>query len=294
MHLTDTHLQALCSIAIEAAEKAGTLIYSYHNTSVEVNTKDGGDSRASQVVTEVDLKSQELILDILAPTIASYDLALLTEESEDDKERLEKDYFWCIDPIDGTLPFTEGIPGYAVAISLLSKEGIPQIGVIYDPVYKKLYHAIKGLGAFKNNIPWVVSEKVNEVLTFYYNRSFQSLPSFNEVVKALHDLAKSAGLKGVEIQQAGGAVMNAISAIDNSPSCYFAFPKKAKGGGSFWDYAATSCIYHELGLPATDIYGKPFFFNHPESTFMNQTGVLYASNSAIAEQIQFLSKQFIG
>ena len=52
-----------------------------------------------------------------------YDLALLTEELEDDGSRHVKDYFWCIDPIDGTLPFTQKKPGYGVSIALVARDG---------------------------------------------------------------------------------------------------------------------------------------------------------------------------
>ena len=52
-----------------------------------------------------------------------YDFGILTEETPDNGSRLVKDYFWCVDPLDGTLPFTEGTPGYSVSIALVSKSG---------------------------------------------------------------------------------------------------------------------------------------------------------------------------
>lgn len=291
MQLQIKHLQELCDIAIDAANKAGRYIFSNHKSNFEIKTKKGVKSKASQVVTEVDYNSQKIILDTLKESISKYDLGVLTEESEDTKERLEKDYFWCIDPLDGTLPFTEGKPGYSVSISLISKAGIPVIGIVYDPVHDDLYYAIKNLGAFRNNKKWALNTKENDNLYFYYNRSFKNLSSYNTVIEYLENYAIQNGLNQVITKQAGGAIMNAITALDNNPSCFFAFPKKDKGGGSFWDYASTACIYNELNLHVSDIIGQSLNFNNPDSTFMNHCGVLYTTNNELSIQIQELYKR---
>ena len=54
-------------------------------------------------------------------------------------------------------------------------------------------------------------------------------------------------------------------------------PKQEKGGGSIWDFAATACIYGELGLPATNFEGGPLDLNRKDGTFMNHEGVFYAN-----------------
>ena len=105
--MRDLDLQFLAESAVVAARTAGRIISRYSNQEIEVAHKDGGHTYASQVVTEVDRKAQDAILEILNPSCDEYDFALLTEESEDDHSRFQKDYFWCIDPLDGTLPFTK-------------------------------------------------------------------------------------------------------------------------------------------------------------------------------------------
>ena len=123
-------LVALTEQAVQAAREAGGIIRSYQDREVEVLHKEGGDTYASQVVTEVDRKAQDSILRVLGPVCEEFDLAVLTEESEDDRSRLEKDCFWCIDPMDGTLPFIRREPGYSVSIGLVAHDGLPQIGVV--------------------------------------------------------------------------------------------------------------------------------------------------------------------
>ena len=71
--------------------------------------------------------------------------------------------------------------------------------------------------------------------------------------------------------------MNACSVLENFPACYFKFPKSKNGGGSIWDFAATTCIYQELGLPATNFEGGKLDLNRKDSTFMNHQGVFYAN-----------------
>ncbi|VGO22293.1 3'(2'),5'-bisphosphate nucleotidase CysQ family protein [Pontiella sulfatireligans] len=272
MNLNFKHLNALAEIAIRAARKAGKHIS--ETRPINVQHKEGGDTLASQVVTEVDQQAQDIILETLEPTFAQFDLALLTEESADDESRLAKDYFWCIDPIDGTLPFIESVPGYAVSIALVSRSGMPQVGVVYDPVEHTLYHAITGQGAFRDSMPWNLPEAGSKV-RIITDRSVAAYPYCGKVATALN-----ASVKGQ-----GGAVMNAIWCLENPPACYFKFPKPEKGGGCFWDYAATVCIYNELGAIATDMSGKPMSLNLPESIYMNPFGILYATDSKLAQKI---------
>ncbi len=288
MILSDTKLQNLCAAAIEAAQKAGALISSYTDKNVVVNNKKAADSLASQVVTEVDIKAQETILDILAPTLSEYDLALLTEESVDDKSRFEKDYFWCIDPMDGTLAFTEKTPGYAVSIALVAKNGDAQLGVVFDPVTNTLYSAIKNKGAYKNGSVWspLAQMKQANVFHLFIDRSYLEQNNCTEVINAIEKEANTMGIKEFKIEKLAGAVLNACQVMDKAPGCYFKVPKPESGGGSLWDFAATACIVSEVGGYCKSMDGSALDLNRSDSTFMNHKGALYASNSEIAERIK--------
>ncbi|MBI9062660.1 MAG: hypothetical protein JEZ14_11800 [Marinilabiliaceae bacterium] len=294
MQLTTDNLNSLCQTAISAALTAGQLISDYTGREIKVENKTGGSSLASQVVTEVDLLSQQCILEIIEPTCKSYDLALLTEESADDHSRLEKDYFWCIDPLDGTLPFTESTPGYAVSIALVTKAGIPQIGVVYDPVKQTLYHAIKGHGAYRNQEPWLVTKDCNKKpLTLITDRSFLKHPLFEASMTELKRISNQLGCTKLSTIHHGGAAMNALWVLENSPACYFKYPKPQDGGGSLWDYAATACVFHEMGAAVSDIHGDPLELNRVDSTFMNHRGVLFAHTAELAIHIQTLYQQLV-
>lgn len=267
-----------------AAQQAGALISSYTNRSVTVQHKASGSSLASQVLTEVDELSQKIILNTLHPTLVQFNLGLLAEESEDNRSRFEKDYFWCIDPLDGTLSFIKQTPGYSVSIALVSRAGEPVIGVIYDPVRRTIYDATQHQGARRNGKSWRPSA-TDKSLSMIADRSFPDSPHYHEVRAGLKCIAAQAGWPGVETVMHGGAAMNACWVLENAPACYFKFPKPQNGGGSLWDFAAAACIFNESGAVATDIFGQPLDLNRADSTFMNHRGTLFASDQALAQQI---------
>lgn len=292
MKLTNEDLKRLGMLAKKAARDAGAYIHSRVGEHGETRTKESGDTPASQVVTEVDLESQRIILNVLGDSIGDYQLGLLTEESVDDSSRLHSDYFWCIDPLDGTLSFVEGKPGYSVSIALVSREGRAVIGVIYDPTKGVTYHAIKGLGAFRDeNLIGPAKNQKGEVLYWLMDRSMKSVPGFPSVAKAVEQIAKQAGLSRVIQIDYVGAALNAAWVTQNPAAIYFKLPKLAKGGGSFWDFAASSCLLEEWGQPATDIHGVPLDLNRADGTFMNEQGVIYASQNKLADAVKQLHQE---
>lgn len=286
MKLNKEQLQYLSGLAERAAYAAGNIINQYSQGKIEVLHKDRGDSLASQVVTEVDHKAQKAILKILEPVSAEYDLAILTEESPDNGERLEKQAFWSIDPMDGTLAFIQKTPGYSVSIALVAKNGDPMIGVVYDPVNDSLIHSIRGDGIFRNRIPLTIPSLDLELpLVLKTDPSFKKHPWFDETLEGLEVIAGELGLKGAEVQYAAGGVMTACKILQAPNICYFKYSRTGNSGGSLWDYAATACLFHEAGAIATDIYGNSMELNRPDSTFMNHHGLLYAANKDLADRI---------
>jgi fructose-1,6-bisphosphatase/inositol monophosphatase family enzyme len=269
-------LLQLNNIAIKAALSAGKIIQKYMNDDVPVDKKKGGESYASQVVTEVDRKCETAIISHLLPSCVKFDLGLLSEETEDDGSRFEKDFFWCIDPMDGTLAFINKQPGFSVSIALIARDGTPCIGVVFDPSTDTLYHAIKGNGVFKNGSPWEIKH-TNNHLTYVTDEKLKDTPRASEIKSLLNEKVEKLSLNGVKEIAGAGSVLNGIHVLENGPACMFKFPKKESGGGSIWDFAATACIYRELGLPATNFEGGRLDLNRKEDAFMNQEGVFYSN-----------------
>lgn len=249
MDLKTKDLEELLEVAKRSALEAGRIINNASKNQIEVNHKDDAKSVRSQIVTNIDLEVEKQIYEHLYSTFEKYDLGILTEETTDNLSRLQKDFFWAVDPIDGTYYFAKDVEGYAVSIGLLSAKGEPILGVVYDPRNDDLYSAIKGLGAFKNHSPFRV-------------RKIQSPP--------------------IEINDNdAGAVLNCLKTIENSPAFYCKRPKKELGGGCIWDYAACAIIQLEAGGYYSDFYGQPLNLNSSETVYMNQTGVFFSSSKEI-------------
>ena len=291
MELKETQLKELLQVAKDAAIDAGRHIQSQFDQHYVKQSKVGGDSLASQVVTEVDFKAQEIILNHLSNSMVEYDLGLLTEESVDDESRAVKDYFWCIDPMDGTLPFTEHRTGYAVSIALITKACDAVVAVVYIPDLEECYSAVKHQGVWLNNKSYTRNPKTQgEAIDVYWDSSFKSEPYFEYLVK---ELTKHAQSKNWEIRFHFdfGGVRNAIGVMQSAYSCYFKFPKKVKGCGSIWDYAATSLFFQELDLGVTDASGNTLHLNRSKTTFMNEVGIMYATDQKLSQFILELGEK---
>jgi len=302
MTLTICQLEQLLQLATQAALSAGTFINHVDRRALRVQSKQAGSSLSAQVVTQVDLDSQAIILEILQPSIEQYDIAILTEENASEEDvathaRFNKDYFWCIDPLDGTLPFIEGGDGFAVSIALVDISGKPIIGVVYKPSTGDLYQAINAgyliSRVLKNGEIWRPVQPLSELckqhnttLSLYIDRSFQQDLRYPTVLKKLTKQAEQQGLR-LQVIKNCGAVMNAIGVLENPPACYVKLPKPQIGGGSLWDFSATAAITQALShqylassskalCRVSDYQGAPLDLNRVDSNYMNHRGVLYS------------------
>ncbi len=304
MQLDSADLEQLLQLATKAALTAGEYIAQFDRKQLDVDSKCAGSSLSAQVVTQVDIDSQALILSVLAPSIKYYNLGVLSEENADEAqaahhERLTSEYFWCIDPLDGTLPFIENMPGYAVSIALVSKSGKPSIGVVFNPSTGDLYQAINDASnsqVIKNGQPWLLQPYdtfleregkapaiSSDVFTLFIDRSFSQDPRYNPLLEAVAEQLKLVGIRSLEVINTSGAVMNAIGVLENAPAAYIKLPKPQKGGGSLWDFSATAAIFEALiqsgsTVAVSNIHGAPLDLNRKDSNYMNHEGVFYSVN----------------
>lgn len=273
----EEHLDGLCHVAKEAALKAGTFIQSAIDSGFEVLNSKSGHTEASQVLTEVDIKSQDIILSHLEESIAAHDLGLLCEEGAQDASRLDKHYFWCIDPMDGTLAFINGTTGYSVSIALVDKYGESLIGVVYRPDTKELYTCIKGQGVFKNGQLRKGADYNQRSLKWYADRSLLKEPSFDRMEVAIRGHAEKEHLEYSKVITGSGAVVNAIEVMSAAHGIYFKRITENKGGGCIWDFAATNLFFIELGLFVCSMKGTRVNLNDSRTVYMNHQGMFYGT-----------------
>lgn len=107
-----------------------------------------------QVLTEADLAVDRLLRDMLLG--ARPDDAWLSEETPDDRARLERRRVWVVDPIDGTRAFADRVPEFSISIALVV-EGEPALGAVLNPATDELFEAQRGGGASLNGRPMAAS-----------------------------------------------------------------------------------------------------------------------------------------
>jgi fructose-1,6-bisphosphatase/inositol monophosphatase family enzyme len=269
-------LLELVDSAKGACLEAGKIaMASFKSKDLLVKQKDGGSSLASQVVTEVDIRCQEAILNYLSPTIEKYELGFLGEETPEDQSRLHAEYFWCVDPLDGTLPYSQGKPGFSHSIALVGKNGETLIAAVYDPIEDKFYHAIKGRGCFINgqrfHIPGSMPE--SDLVTIFADESLKKIDDFDRLDQ------------NCRIIFGEGAVKKIINVMKTPNSCYFKLPKNQKGGCALWDLAAASLILSESGGITTAYNDKPINYNNPEHLYLNSYGFFVCHDKTVREKI---------
>ena len=130
-------------IAQFAALKAGNKIMDYYKNNYSIKEKG-----VHNPVTDADITANDIIYNILSKKFPDY--GFLSEETKDSSNRLDKEFVWVIDPLDGTKEFIEGIPHFVVSIGLV-KNGKPIVGVLYNPVSKELFYAEYKKGAYYNH-----------------------------------------------------------------------------------------------------------------------------------------------
>jgi 3'(2'), 5'-bisphosphate nucleotidase len=138
--------------------EAGQLIMEIYNKDFTIEYKDD-----KSPLTEADIKSNELIckaLEKLYPTIP-----ILSEENKEVAYEIRKDweYYWCIDPINGTKEFIKKNDEFTVNIALVHK-GIPVLGVVYAPALKLMYYSKQGRGAYKNDTKLPIKREDNKFI----------------------------------------------------------------------------------------------------------------------------------
>ena len=132
---------------ILAAKHAGEAILEVYDSDFAVEHKDD-----KSPLTLADKKSNEIIENVLEQTITvnNSTVPILSEEGRETQydERKKWEYFWLVDPLDGTKEFVKRNGEFTVNIALIHKHK-PVLGIIYIPVKDVFYFAAINIGTYK-------------------------------------------------------------------------------------------------------------------------------------------------
>lgn len=252
-----TYRTALCNIVRRAAIAAGDLTLDYFDESgvPDVMVKADGSP-----VTKADQLAEESILRALADVDAS--IPVIAEESVAAgrvPDIAGAEYFWLVDPLDGTRGFINGSGEYCVNIALIER-GAPVLGVIYAPVTGDLYAGFGPETALRYKVdddrekPLQCRRVPRGGLTVTASRHFgdgDRLGEMMEMMKVEKMLKRSSALKFCAIASGKADVYIRT------------------GETSEWDSAAGHAILLAAGGDVVDQTGRPLTYGHVDRGFKN-------------------------
>ena len=222
-----TDINQLLQLALKIANDAGNFLVD-RPASWDLTVK----STAIDIATQMDLASEKLI--VAAILAARPDDGIIGEEgaSRESKSGIT----WVIDPVDGTVNYFYGLPGWSVSIAAKDASGT-LVGVVHSPTVNSTWHASKGGGAFLNDVKIACNDPIelNRALLstgFAYDVNVRSeqLKIVNALLPQIRDL-----------RRIGSAAVDICHVATGLVDGYF------ETGLFEWDLAAAQLIAQEAG-----------------------------------------------
>lgn len=231
-------LKPYLELSKKVAQDAGQILLKGQEEGFSVKYKGKSD-----LVTEIDKKSEQFIVEQILTAFPDH--SILGEEGSNQTK--DTNYRWIIDPIDGTTDFAHGHPYFCVSIGL-EIDGEMAVGAVYAPVYKELFSAAKGMGAFLNDTKMSVSE-VETLEEALLGTGFN--PSAPELIKENITHFEYFQNKSHGIRRCGAAALDICFVAAGRLDGFW------ENGLSAWDMAAGKIIVEEAGGTVTALNGNP-------------------------------------
>ncbi|NBQ17761.1 inositol monophosphatase [bacterium] len=245
---------------------AGDILLTYFNK----NNLERFDKPDGSFATQADLESEKFLIAKLHELVP--EAGFFTEETG--IKNGNNEYLWVIDPLDGTTNFAQGLPYFCISIAL-TKNNIPVVGVVYNPLLQEFFYALKGAGAFLiTPITQTTHQKVNinhQTLNLNNHKSLKnsvilfSVPYkknmhfFDEITSIAHQAYSVRTLGAAALDQAYVAAGRGDAVVMQ--------------GLSWWDVAAGMLLITEAGGIVTDFKGEEITPKY--QTFLGGISPLY-------------------
>lgn len=265
------HLPALCNMTRRVAVQAGEITLE-HFDEAGLDESRYDIKLDGSPLTKADTEAEAYIIKELR--IMLPDVPVIAEESiaRGEATSLEgHDYFWLVDPLDGTMQFKKGSNEYTVNIALIH-HGVPVIGVIFAPARGELYAAcgpgtaIRWLAENEKDKSIKVRRAPHEGLTVLSSKNYGDPKKLDSFLRN-HKVAKCIGL---------GSSLKLCSIAAGKADLYPRF-----GETSEWDTAAGDAILRAAGGLIEDMNGQPLVYGKAAEKFINPEFVARAADLAL-------------
>ncbi len=237
-------------LAISTARKAGALLKEGLSLEKKIGYKGVGN-----LVTETDIKSQELIVSEITKNLPDH--GIISEENLE--ERTKARYLWIIDPLDGTTNYAHRYPIFSISMAL-AEEGEIILGVVHDPNFDELFFAEKGCGAFLNDKPIHVSKTAllnSSLLATGFPYYIRERPG--KIFRYFQEFS----LRSQGVRRAGSAALDLCALACGRIDGFW------EEGLKPWDTAAGSLIVKEADGTLSKYDGSPFDIYAPQALATN-------------------------
>ena len=228
------------ALLVDAARAAGEIATPHWGQSPKTWEKDAG----AGPVTEADIAVNDMLRDQLCA--ARPDYGWLSEETEDDADRLSRKHVFIIDPIDGTRSFIANEKTWAHSLAV-ARNGQVTAAVIFLPMLDKLYAANLGGGAWLNGVQ--IRHSGREQL------DQAEILASRPVMQAQH---WPGGVPPVTRHFRPSLAYRMALVAEGRFDAMITFRDTWE-----WDVAAGNLIATEAGALTSDRRGKPVLFNNP-------------------------------
>ncbi len=235
--------------AKKAAVKAGQAILEIYQHMEEFKVEYKADESP---LTQADKAANRVIVAMLTEEFPQY--AMLSEEEKDNRARLNNDYCFIVDPLDGTKEFLKRNGQFTVNIALAYQHKAV-MGVIYVPVSGELYYAAEGFGAFKKSADG--EERRLLVSDNLEISSIRLVMSNSHGCEQIDDLIQKYKIQNfVKV----GSSLKGCMVASGEADIYYRFNPTME-----WDTAAMQCIGEEAGAIFRQMDGTAMTYNRKDS-----------------------------
>ena len=226
---------ALVDIALSAAQVGANVLLQHFRTQLSISTK----TSAADYVTNADLASETAVRAALREMRPNDSI---TGEEYEAQHGENAEYYWSIDPLDGTVNFARGLPNWATSVGVKSlATGEWLAGAVVAPALGVTYLASRGGGAWalrgetKTQLHGPDDSRVAKIIAtgFSYSADVR-LKQFAKLTQLMPDF--------VDLRRMGSAALDMCAVAEGSIDVYYEADIKE------YDWAAAMVIAEEAGL----------------------------------------------
>ncbi len=253
--------------AIQLAKEAGTIMRDNFSLGMAKEWK-----ADNTPLTVTDTTINRMVVEAVAKEYPDH--SLLGEEES--SQVVDTEYVWVCDPVDGTIPFSYGLPLSTFSLAL-TKNGESILGVIYDPFLDRLYVGEKGKGTTLNEKPIQVSEQT-EIGHSLMNVEWSTNADYD--LSRVSPLLKARRVKAICLNSY--AITGALVASGDCLGAIIAHNHP-------WDAAAVKIIVDEAGGKVTDLFGNDQRYDKPMQGCVASNGKIHHELLDIIQESMRLS-----